>query len=90
MQGYPPSRRSSALVFFPSIDNLVPGVPAEDRLGRPHDFSPSARLEGSLARNVDLVGQGRFDAALRAAHLGILNSPKVWQIALRYSTAPKV
>lgn len=77
----------TSFVFFPSIDGLVPGVPAEDRLGRPHDFSASARLEGSLARNVDLVGQGRFDAALGAAHLGILNSPETWTLAGDFLTA---
>jgi pimeloyl-ACP methyl ester carboxylesterase len=78
----------TSFVYFPSVDGLLPGVPAEDRLGRPHDFSGSARLEGQLARNVDLVGQGRFDAVLGTAHLGILNSPETWALAGDFLTAP--
>lgn len=70
----------TSFVYFPSADGFLPGVPAEDRLGRPHDFSRSARLEGPLARNLDLVGQGRFDAILGTAHLGILNSPETWEL----------
>jgi hypothetical protein len=60
-------------------------VPAENRNGLPHDFSQSARIEG--ARNVDLVGQGVHDSVLLSTHLGILNSPDTWQIALKYLTA---
>jgi pimeloyl-ACP methyl ester carboxylesterase len=68
----------TSFVYFPLQDGLLAPVPAEDRLGRPHDFSRSARLEDPLARNVDLVGQGQYDPILGTAHLGILNSPDTW------------
>ncbi len=42
------------------------------------------------ACNVDLVGQGVHDDVLLRTHLGILNSPDMWQIALEYLTAKKV
>jgi pimeloyl-ACP methyl ester carboxylesterase len=77
----------TSFVYFPSADGVIAGVPAEDRLGRPHDFSGSARLEGPLARNVDLVGQGRYDAVLGTAHLGILNSPETWALVGDFLTA---
>jgi hypothetical protein len=66
---------------------VIAGVPAEDRLGRPHDFSGSARLEGPLARNVDLRGQGAYDAVLGTAHLGILNSRETWALVADFLTA---
>ncbi len=69
----------TSFVYFDRQDGVLAPVPAEDRNGRPHDFSGSARLEG--ARNVDVVGQGQFDAVLGTAHLGILNSPEVWDLA---------
>lgn len=78
----------TSFVYFPSADGLLAGVPAEDRLGRPHDFSGSARLEGPLATNVALVGQGRYDAILGTAHLGILNSPETWALVADFLTAP--
>jgi hypothetical protein len=43
-------------------------------------------LEG--ARNVDLTGQGQYDL-LGTGHLGILNSPEAWQLALDFLTAPE-
>jgi pimeloyl-ACP methyl ester carboxylesterase len=78
----------TSFVYFSALDGVLAGVPAEDRLGRPHDFSGSARLEGPLARNVDLVGQGRYDAILGTAHLGILNSPETWSLVADFLTAP--
>jgi pimeloyl-ACP methyl ester carboxylesterase len=77
----------TSFVYFPTADGVLPGVPAEDRLGRPHDFSGSARLEGPLARNVDLVGQGAYDALLGTAHLGILNSPQTWNLVADFLAA---
>ena len=65
-------------VYLPANDGFVPGVPAEDATGAPHDFSASPRLEGAL--NLALTGQGAFDAAL-SAHLGIANSPVVRDLA---------
>ena len=49
-------------VYFSAQDGFIAPVPAEDRDGNPHDFSERARLEG--AREVDLTGQGRYDAIL--------------------------
>jgi pimeloyl-ACP methyl ester carboxylesterase len=59
---------------------FFPAVPAEDRLGRPHDFSASPALLGNRATNVELTGQGADDA-FGAAHLGILPSPQTEQLA---------
>jgi pimeloyl-ACP methyl ester carboxylesterase len=72
----------TSFVFFALQDGSIPPVPAEDRDGDPHDFSASARLEG--AKNVDLVGQGQYDQALLTAHLGIVNSPETWAIAIDF------
>jgi pimeloyl-ACP methyl ester carboxylesterase len=69
-------------VFRPSQDGALPGVPAEDRDGAPHDFSESARLAG--APFVELVGQGQYDETLGTTHLGILNSPETWDAALEF------
>jgi pimeloyl-ACP methyl ester carboxylesterase len=69
----------ASFVFIAERDGVVPPVPAKDWDGAPHDFSNSAALKG--ARNVVVTGQGAFDAALQAAHLGIANSPAVWQLA---------
>jgi hypothetical protein len=57
-------------------------VPAQDRDGRPHDFSRSALLED--AATVGLAHQGQFDVILQTAHLGILNSPTAWAAALAF------
>jgi hypothetical protein len=70
----------TSFVYFDRQDGAFAPVPPEDREGRPHDFSGSARLDG--ATNVDLVGQGRYDGS-GAAHLGIVNSPESWRIAFR-------
>ena len=67
----------TSFVYFPVQDGVFSPVPAEDREGNPHDFSLSARITG--ARDIDLKGQGAFDAVLHSAHLGILNSPETWQ-----------
>ncbi|MDP9385202.1 MAG: lipase family protein, partial [Actinomycetota bacterium] len=69
----------TSFVYFAEQDGAFPPVPAEDREGRPHDFSRSARLDG--ATNVELTGQGRYDEALATTHLGIVNSPESWRIA---------
>jgi pimeloyl-ACP methyl ester carboxylesterase len=69
----------TSFVYFSALDGVFPAVPAQDREGNPHDFSQSARLEGT--REVNLVGQGAFDDVLGSAHLGILNSPVTWQRA---------
>jgi pimeloyl-ACP methyl ester carboxylesterase len=68
----------TSFVYFSRQDGAFAPVPAEDRLGRPHDFSGSAILRGRRAVNVDFVGQGIFDPILGTAHLGILNSPAAW------------
>ncbi|MGH3104531.1 MAG: hypothetical protein ACRDN6_10610 [Gaiellaceae bacterium] len=78
----------TSFVYFSVQDGLIAPVPAQDRNGDPHDFSRSARLEGPLARNVDLAGQGGYDPLLGTAHLGILNSPETWALAHAFLTAP--
>jgi pimeloyl-ACP methyl ester carboxylesterase len=70
----------TSFVYFSAQDGIFPPVPAKDRTGAPHDFSRSAVLHGKRVRTVDLVGQGRYDAILGSAHLGILNSPKTWAL----------
>jgi len=76
------SPESGDFVYLPEQDGLLPGVPAEDRDGNPHDFSASALLAG--APSLDLAGQGQFDPILQTAHLGILNSPTTRQAALTF------
>lgn len=66
----------TSFVFFSKQDGTIPPVPPEDRNGRPHDFSRSARLKG--ATNVPVTDQGRYDHVLGTGHLGIVNSPEVW------------
>ena len=63
-------------------DGGFPVAPAEDRDGKPHDFTASAGLAG--AETIDLVGQGQFDTIVSSAHLGILNSPEARNAALRF------
>jgi pimeloyl-ACP methyl ester carboxylesterase len=70
----------TSFVYFSAVDGIFAPVPAEDRTGAPHDFSRSAVLHGKRAVNVDLTGQGRYDAILGSAHLGILNSPVTWEL----------
>ena len=77
----------TSFVYFSVQDGFIAPVPAEDYLGRPHDFSQSAKLAG--AAEVDLTGQGVYDAILGTSHLGILNSPQTWQAALDFLTAPR-
>lgn len=77
----------TSFVYFSKQDGLLAPVPAENRRGEPHDFSLSARLKG--ATNLDVIGQGRYDDVLGTAHLGILNSPEVWQRAFDWLTAKK-
>jgi pimeloyl-ACP methyl ester carboxylesterase len=69
-------------VYISAQDGFFPPVPAEDRDGRPHDFSKSALLEG--AKSVGLRQQGQFDPIIQTAHLGIVNSPAAWNAALRF------
>jgi hypothetical protein len=75
----------TSFVYFPRQDGVIAPVPAEDSNGDPHDFSQSATLQH--ADRVDLAGQGLFDPILQTAHLGILNSPLTWQLALDYLSA---
>ena len=74
----------TSFVYFSAVDGVFAPVPAEDRRGAPHDFSQSAVLHGKRATNVDLVGQGRYDAILGSAHLGILNSPETWRLVTEF------
>jgi pimeloyl-ACP methyl ester carboxylesterase len=69
-------------VYISAQDGIFAPVPAEDRDGKPHDFSDSARLEG--ASTIELTRQGQFDPLLKTAHLGILNSPWAWSSALGF------
>jgi pimeloyl-ACP methyl ester carboxylesterase len=72
-------------VYNSLSDGVLPGVPAEDRDGKPHDFTASAGL--ASAETIDLEGQGQYDAVLASAHLGILNSPDTRNAALRFLTS---
>lgn len=72
----------TGFVYFPTQDGVLAGVPAIDSFGTPTDFSGSARIRG--AREVNLTGQGIYDAILATTHLGILNSPDTWQATLQY------
>ena len=76
----------TSFVYFSLQDGLIAPVPAEDSNGNPHDFSQSATLEH--AQQVDLTGQGIHDPVLGTAHLGILDSPDTWGIALDFLTGP--
>ena len=76
----------TSFVYFALKDGAFPPVPAEDRIGRPHDFSQSATLQ--RAQQEDLIGQGKYDGILGTAHLGILNSPETWGIAFEFITDP--
>lgn len=75
----------ASFVFMDRQDGRVPPVPAEDREGRPHDFSMSAALAGAQ-RSLDVTGAGAYDDALAAAHTGIINMPEVWAAALEFLT----
>src|SRR5207253_156388 len=70
------------IVYISAQDGFFPAVPAEDRDGRPHDFSRSALLVG--ATSLGLTKQGQFDPIIQTAHLGILNSPSAWEAALEF------
>ena len=74
-----------SFVYFPLQDGVFTPVPAEDSFGKPTDFSRSAEIKG--AEQLDLVGQGAFDAILGTAHLGILNSPQARQATLDFLSA---
>ena len=75
----------TGFVYFDRQDGFIGPVPAEDSNGKPTDFPQSATLQG--ADQIDLIGQGAFDAILRTTHLGILNSPQTWQATFDYLTA---
>jgi hypothetical protein len=75
-------------VYLPDQDGVLPGVPAQDRDGNPHDFSGSALL--AAAPHLDLTRQGQFDAILGTAHLGILNSPVSRQAALKFLASLRI
>jgi pimeloyl-ACP methyl ester carboxylesterase len=72
----------ASFVYISTQDGVLPAVPAQDRQGRPHDFSRSAVLDG--ARLLEVRGQGVHDSALRAAHTGVVASPEVWQATLDF------
>jgi pimeloyl-ACP methyl ester carboxylesterase len=72
-------------VYASADDGFFPAVPAEDSLGRVHDFSDSASLVG--ADEIDLTGQGVFDPFLGTSHLGILASPTTWADTLAFLTS---
>ncbi len=72
----------TSFVYFPLQDGVLAPVPAQDSFGKPTDFSGSARLRG--AREINLTGQGIYDAILATTHLGILNSPDTWRATLRF------
>ncbi len=76
-----------SFVYISAQDGTLPAVPAQDRRGRAHDFSLSARLAG--ADLVEVRDQGSHDAALQASHTGVVNSPEVWARALAFLTAPE-
>jgi hypothetical protein len=42
----------TSFVYFSAQDGVFPPVPAQDREGNPHDFSQSARLEGTREVNL--------------------------------------
>jgi pimeloyl-ACP methyl ester carboxylesterase len=65
---------------------FFPAVPAQDRTGAAHDFSLSPALNGPLAENVALAGQGAHDL-FGTGHLGILASPDTWKLTLDFLTA---
>jgi pimeloyl-ACP methyl ester carboxylesterase len=71
-------------VYASAQDGFFPAVPAEDSLGRPHDFSSSAQLAG--AAELTLTGQGIYDPILGTTHLGIVNSPDTWAATLSFLT----
>ena len=80
---YRASPQSGDFVYESAQDGpYLPAVPAQDRDGKPHDFSDSALLSG--APTVDLVGQGQFDTLLGTSHLGILNSPQTWDAVVQF------
>jgi hypothetical protein len=66
-----------SFVYFSSQDGVLPPVPAEDRDGKPHDFSRSAWLAGA-DKTYELTDQGVYDNVLQASHTGIANSPEAW------------
>ena len=75
--------QSGDFVFISAQDGpYLPAVPAQDRNGKPHDFSDSALLAG--APTLDLAGQGAYDPVLQSAHLGILNSPQTWDAVVNF------
>jgi hypothetical protein len=74
-----------SFVYISAQDGVLPAVPAQDRLGRPHDFSKSAHLDGAAL--IEMRDQGSHDMALQASHTGVINSPDVWAASLRFLSA---
>jgi pimeloyl-ACP methyl ester carboxylesterase len=72
----------TSFVYFAQQDGLIAPVPAEDRNGRPHDFTFSTQLSDAV--NVDVFNQGQYDPILGTTHLGIVNSPQVWNLTLNF------
>jgi pimeloyl-ACP methyl ester carboxylesterase len=73
-------------VYISAQDGIFPAVPAEDRTGAAYDFARSPELNGPLAENVALTGQGAHDI-IGTGHLGILASPDTWALTLEFLTA---
>lgn len=74
-----------SFVYVSAQDGAFPAVPAQNRRGEPEDFSQSARLAG--AEIIEVTGQGAYDDTLFTAHIGIVNSPEVWALALEALTS---
>ncbi|MEP7281239.1 MAG: hypothetical protein ABI696_04595 [Rubrivivax sp.] len=75
----------ASFVYIAAQDGFFTPVPAQDREGRPADFSRSATLKG--ATQLDLTGQGAYDPVLGTGHLGILQSPQTKQAMLEFLSA---
>lgn len=74
----------TSFVYFPLQDGFFTPVPSLDIYGKTVDFTQSAKLKG--ARNLDLTGQGAYDAVLGTTHLGILQSPQTKAATLQFLT----
>jgi hypothetical protein len=75
----------TSFVYFSAQDGFFTPVPAMDVYGQAVDFSRSAALRG--AKQLDLTGQGAYDAVLGTTHLGILQSPQTKAAVLDFLSA---
>jgi len=74
----------TSFVFINKQDGVMVPPGSDDRDGRPHDFSKSARLRG--AKLVLVYKQGQYDMALQASHTALPNSPDVWKSTFAFLT----